>query len=136
MRSKAWIQWAFATAAVIPAPALAQGPPSTQSTAQAPASTSPDRAAEVKELQDLQAMKRDMQSRMDQFDARIEALEQRLGAPAVGPASPAVQRPLPAATEATLEATTPDGTRPAVEQEHATEQAPPEPEQKGGPAGW
>jgi len=117
-----------ASAALVPARAPAQVQP-------APAAD--NRAAEVKELQDLQAMKRDMQSRMDQFDARIEALEQRLGVPATNPGTAAnqvsvlppqagptiVQRPVPPATEATLEATTPSGTRPSVEQQRDVEEA-------------
>lgn len=125
---------ALATVTLIPAPAFAQ-------TTAAPVTTQPtvapnqDRAAEEQELRDLQTMRRDMQSRMDQFDARIEALEQRLGVPAGAAPNVAVQRPVPPATEATLEATTASGTRPALQQQ-AAEQMPAEAEEKGGLGGF
>ncbi|HEY5724203.1 MAG TPA: hypothetical protein VIT45_17975 [Allosphingosinicella sp.] len=83
-----------------PAPVADGGPPPP-----APASGEADREQIAAELRELQAMKqqmqRDMQQRMGEFDARIEALETRLGvAPAPAPATALAAAEPEAAAEA------------------------------------
>jgi hypothetical protein len=68
--------------------------------------TPDDKASAAQELRDLQAMKRDMQSRMDQFDARIEALETKLGVPHQSQSAGGL---IPPAARATIQVTPPEG---------------------------
>jgi hypothetical protein len=110
---------------LIAVPCVAQQQP-----APAPAESTPDRAAAVQELRDLQASKRDMQSRMDQFDARIQALETRLGVPPTKD-SPQIK---PAA-EATVQVTPPLGVE-SPQEEQQDEQALADAEKQQGFAGF
>jgi hypothetical protein len=55
-----------------------------------PAAGEADQAQAAAELRELQAMKLEMQQKMGDFDARIEALESRLGVPRSPPSAPVV----------------------------------------------
>lgn len=79
-------------ALLLSAPSFAQSTPVVTPTAQTTSAATENRAAAVQELRDLQSAKRDMQTRMDQFDARIQALETRLGVPSSAPAQPLIAK--------------------------------------------
>jgi hypothetical protein len=68
----------------------------------------PDQAQAAAELRELQAMKQDMQQKMGAFDARIQALESRLGVPpAASPAAAIAAAPAVTPTFDTPGQTTP-----------------------------
>lgn len=106
MRGSAWLLSSFAM--LMPATAFAQQAPVQVDPAQAPyESEQKDEAADQakdaqtqlspeQELKVLQLERREMQQRMDKFDAQIDALESKLGVQHVPPPAPAtVVTPIP-----------------------------------------
>ncbi|HEY7006377.1 MAG TPA: hypothetical protein VH392_07815 [Sphingomicrobium sp.] len=99
MSSRCWLLFTVALAA-LPVPALAQDAgtlplPSEQKSEAADQAKQPQALSPMDELKMLQAERRDMQQRMDKFDARIDALESKLGVPHVPAPAPAVATPVP-----------------------------------------